>query len=99
MFLAVDDEIVKIASDGAHRNIAGSDRQTGRLRNVAGESRGLDRTGYFEFLVESGQTLFGREGAMSNDVAQAADEDQIAKKLISRAEATYETKAGEVGLE
>ena len=95
MRFVIDKEIVKVPGHLTHGNVASCDLQPGKFWNIARKRGGLDRTGNFQFLMQSLEPFFGGESAMGDDVAEATDEYQEAKKLKIGTEAFYKPKAGE----
>src|ERR1700733_6133971 len=67
------EEIVEIAGDRAHWEIASGDLQTGDAGHFARENRGLNLLRDFQLFVDGQQAMFVGESAVSRYVAQAAD--------------------------
>jgi hypothetical protein len=63
-------EIVEIAGDGTHGEIARGDFDSGQARDFARQGRCLNLLGNFKFFLDREKTLLLRENAVSHEVTQ-----------------------------
>ena len=79
------EEIVEIAGDRAHREIASGNLQASDAGHCARENRGLDLAGDFELFVYGEQARYpSGEGAVGGHIAKAADEKQESENYVVR---------------
>src|SRR5579864_4174707 len=91
------EEIIEIAGDRAHREIASGDLQASDVGYCARENRGLDLACDFELFVDGQQAMLIGEGAVGGHIAKAADEKQEAECFGVRS--VQQAKAAEVTVE
>src|SRR5580700_5481108 len=89
-------EIVEIARDGAHGEIARSDYDPGAARNIARQDGCLDLLGNFEFLLNGEEAFLFGENAVGHEIAEGANE----KKKTSRLQVASANQAepGEISM-
>ena len=80
-FFVEDEEIVEIAGDGAHGEVASGDVEASEGRNGLRERGGLNLLSDFELFLDGEEPLFVGEGAAGRDISEAADESEKAKIL------------------
>src|SRR5258706_646365 len=68
------EEIIEIAGNSTHREIASSDFQASDAGHFTRENRRLDLARNFKLFVDSEQAMLIGEGAVGGHVAEAADE-------------------------
>jgi hypothetical protein len=68
------EEIVEIASDNTHGEIASNDLHAGDARHFTRKNRGLDLARDFKLFIDGEQAMLIGEGAVGGHIAEAADE-------------------------
>jgi len=72
--LFVDEKkIVEVTCDGAHRNVARGEIETGKSGHRLRKNGSLNSAGYFQFFMDGEKAFFGREDTIPGDVSEAGD--------------------------
>ncbi len=82
-FVVDHQEIVEVAGDSAHREMAGGDVEPRQARDFTGKERGLNLACDFEFFVDFEEAFFVDEGTMRGYVAEAADANRKPRNSTS----------------
>ncbi len=88
-------EIVEIANDRAHREIASSNLQASDAEHCARENRRLDLASDIELFVYSEQAMLISEITVGGHIAKAADEKQESENYVVQSSAP-QTKVSEI---
>ena len=92
------EEIVEVAGDRAHGEIASRDLHASDAGHCARENRGLDPPRNFEFFVDDEQAMLIGEGAVGRHIAKAADKKQETESFVVGS-TSPQTKVGEIAVE
>ena len=76
-----DEEVVEVAGDGGHGNVAGGDLKVVGLGIGQGENRGLDAACDFEFFLNFAELVVAREAALRGYVAEGCEEEGEAERF------------------
>lgn len=74
-------EIVKIASDGTHGDVAHSNFESREGRDALRKREGLNPASDFQLFVDGEESFFVCESPVRGDVSETRDENQETKKL------------------
>jgi len=74
-------EIVEIAGNGAHGDVARGNFESRERRDALRKRRGLNPAGNFQFVVDGEESLFVRKGTVRGHVSETRDKNKKTNKL------------------